>query len=46
MGSAHMCLATHDGDTWCWGRNTSWQLGNGSNPLGWMVPVPVWAPAP
>lgn len=35
-------VVTTGGATWCWGSNRSGQLGNESNPFGWMVPVPVW----
>jgi alpha-tubulin suppressor-like RCC1 family protein len=35
-GGNHMCVATAEGEVWCWGNNNSWQLGNtqnnGSNP--------------
>lgn len=41
---SHICVVTAEGETWCWGTNTSGQLGNPSNPAGWLVPVPVWAP--
>ena len=43
---SHICLVTTEGETWCWGPSTSGQLGNPSNPAGWLVPVPVWAPEP
>jgi alpha-tubulin suppressor-like RCC1 family protein len=42
----HICAVTAEGETWCWGPNTSGQLGNPSNPAGWLIPVPVWAPEP
>jgi alpha-tubulin suppressor-like RCC1 family protein len=43
---SHICVVTTEGETWCWGPNTSGQLGNPSNPAGWLVPVPVWASEP
>lgn len=44
VGWYHMCAVTGGGATWCWGSNASGQLGNASNAIGWLVPVPVWAP--
>jgi alpha-tubulin suppressor-like RCC1 family protein len=43
---SHVCVVTTEGETWCWGPNTSGELGNPSNPAGWLVPAPVWAPEP
>ena len=43
-GQSHTCALTTVGTTYCWGSNNRGQLGNGSNPLGWSVPVPVWMP--
>jgi len=45
MGSWHICISTIDEGTYCWGSNQRGQLGNPSNPSGWYVPMPVWAPA-
>jgi alpha-tubulin suppressor-like RCC1 family protein len=44
MGWSHTCVVTIEHETWCGGTNSSGELGNGSNPVGWLVPVPVWAP--
>lgn len=27
LGAAHLCARVESGRLWCWGRNTSWQLG-------------------
>jgi hypothetical protein len=29
LGAAHLCARAESGRLWCWGRNTSWQLGPG-----------------
>lgn len=44
VGPSHICAVTTDGETWCWGSNGSGALGNASHPVGWEIPVPVWAP--
>jgi len=36
LGSAHGCLRTVDRDVYCWGANSSGQLGNGENVPGWL----------
>ena len=43
-GGTHACGLDGSGQAWCWGNNRDGELGNASNSLGWMVPVPVWAP--
>ena len=34
LGSAHLCGRAESGRLWCWGRNTSWQLGPDAPPPG------------
>jgi alpha-tubulin suppressor-like RCC1 family protein len=49
-GGYHTCAVTveaaisGEGAVYCWGSNTSGQLGNGSNHGGWSIPVTVWKP--
>jgi len=45
VGFHHICVSTSDQGTYCWGSNELGQIGNPSNPSGWYVPVPVWAPS-
>jgi alpha-tubulin suppressor-like RCC1 family protein len=39
-GEGHTCATLSDGTAWCWGRNTSGQLGNGST-VNKIVPTQV-----
>jgi alpha-tubulin suppressor-like RCC1 family protein len=41
VGGGHVCSLTADGTAWCWGSNSSGQLGNGSTAPLSDVPVPV-----
>ena len=40
VGGDHSCALTKDGAAWCWGRNDSGELGDGSTTLS-STPVPV-----
>ncbi|MCT8972662.1 Ig-like domain repeat protein [Microbaculum marinisediminis] len=40
-GGNHSCAVTDAGTAWCWGRNSSGQLGNGGEPVATNIPVPV-----
>lgn len=40
-GYHHSCGVARDGVAWCWGSNQYGQLGDGSQGIGWPVPVPV-----
>lgn len=44
-GGSHACARLADGSVWCWGQNTSGQLGNGSFSLS-RSPVEVALPSP
>jgi alpha-tubulin suppressor-like RCC1 family protein len=44
IGYWHICVSTADQHTYCWGSNQEGQLGSTSNPRGWYVPMPAWAP--
>lgn len=43
IGVGHSCARTRDGEVWCWGDNTSGQLGDGSFTSS-LVPVRVDTP--
>ena len=40
-GDAHSCGLAVGGQVWCWGLNTSGELGNGGSPQASLVPVMV-----
>jgi alpha-tubulin suppressor-like RCC1 family protein len=43
IGWAHACARTNDGMLWCWGRNDSGQLGEGTNAFFESTPIQVAA---
>ena len=45
LGDFHSCALRHNGQVWCWGSNTSGQLGTGDTENR-LVPARVASPAP
>jgi alpha-tubulin suppressor-like RCC1 family protein len=47
LGHGHQCLATEDGEVWCWGSSDVGQTGLGSyKPMGLPVQISAWLQEP